>query len=579
MTTSPRFSSIVATALLLAAISPLHAQVSMMMKNNPNTGIAINRGDFNNDGITDLVVAGVGNRSLGVFLGQGDGTFAAPILTATGHQMNDLAFGDFNNDGNLDVAVTDIDSNSAQVFLGNGDGTFTLAQTITLDAAAVSITAADFNNDGTVDLAVGIGFTTLQGVRTNEVVILSGDGTGSFTAVNTIQLSVPSEVTKVRVADFDNDGNTDIAVLQSGAVTAFFGNGDFTFDPVVLKQYVGTTDMNTGDLNQDSFTDIIVSWRDNLNVLTGGVDVFYGTANRTLTFQQAVITSNTFESPTGLIAADVNGDGINDIATLDAQSGAADGLYVWMGNPDGSFQQTPVRFIYTSDRNKRGLAAGDFNRDGKIDFAALLQSNSTMEVLLNATPRADCQLNLADQSVTVCQPQNDTFSNSPLHIVAQGNSSNGMAAMQVYIDNVLQGDFQSSSIDALFDLANGDHFVVVKGWDNTGANFRSDRHVSIFTGSAGQTCATSSDALSINVCLPNQNDTLSSPVQILANSYSPNQITAIQVYIDDNLVFDDPTSTAVNNTFDMAPGTHFIVVKAWDAFGNQISDSRTITVN
>jgi hypothetical protein len=279
-----------------------------------------------------------------------------------------------------------------------------------------------------------------------------------------------------------------------------------------------------------------------------------------------------------MIAADVNGDGINDIVALDDDSTSANGVYVWIGNPDGSFQQTPIKFIYTTDRNTMALVAGDFNRDGKIDFAATLLSNSTMQVLLNATPRAPCQKNTANPSMTVCQPQDATFSNSPLHIVAQGNSSNTVTDINVYIDNALQGQFAASSIDKTFTVANGGHFVVVKGFDSTGASFQSDRHVTIFTGAPGQTCAVA-PTLSVHICLPAQNATLHSPVQIFANGYSPRPITSIQVYIDNQLVFNDLTASEVNKLFSMSLGSHFIVVKFFDANGNEISDSRTITVN
>src|SRR5260370_988740 len=76
-------------------------------------------------------------------------------------------------------------------------------------------------------------------------------------------------------------------------------------------------------------------------------------------------------SPRGMVAADIHGNGIKDIAALDDDFGAANGLFVWMGNPDGTFQQTPVRFIYTTDHVNQGLMAGDFNREGKMDFATV----------------------------------------------------------------------------------------------------------------------------------------------------------------------------------------------------------------
>lgn len=579
------FLRLIPALAALTVSSLIHAQESMMLRNNssPATGIAINRGDFNNDGIIDLVTANSSaTNSVSVYLGRADGTFAAPVTTATGHQANDLAFGDFNNDGKLDVAVSNVDSNTVQILLGNGDGTFTVGDTILLDAVPASITTSDFNNDGKMDLAVGIGVISNQGVATNEVVILQGDGAGHFAKVNTMSEGTSvGLITKVRVGDFNADGKVDIAVLEQQALTVFTGNGDFTFGADVIQQYVQTNDMNTGDMNQDGFTDILVSWFDSAGGQSGGVDEFLGTTAFGGFTQHTLIPSSTsYESPRQIIAADVNGDGINDVVGLDDDSSAADGVYVWLCNGEGSCDPTPTKFVYTTDRDKQALVAGDFNRDGKIDFAATEVGNSTLEVLLNATPRAACQKNVIAPAVTVCQPQEATFSNSPLHIVAETASNNPVTDINVYVDNVLAGQFPGSSIDQFFSLANGNHFVVVKAFDSTGANFRSDRHVTIFSGAAGETCAApSSTALSVNACLPAQNATLHSPVQIFANSYSPRSITAIQVYIDNNLVFNDPTSTEVNKLFDVGLGSHFIVVKAWDATGNSVTDSRTITVN
>ncbi len=180
--------------------------------------------------------------------------------------------------------------------------------------------------------------------------------------------------------------------------------------------------------------------------------------------------------------------------------------------------------------------------------------------------------------MTVCQPQDTTFSNSPLHIVAAGNSSSSVTGINVYIDNALQGQFAASSVEKFFDLPMGDHFVVVKGFDSTGASFRSDRHVTLFDSAPGETCATGNTVLAVDLCLPEQNAVVSSPVQIFANSYSPRPLTAIQVYIDNQLVFSDSTASEVNKLFSLAAGPHSIVAKAWDATGQSVTDSRTINV-
>src|SRR5207249_10317895 len=90
-------------------------------------------GDFNVDGIEDLVVANPGYRvsdpgGISVLLGNGDGTFHAAKSFAAGTAPSSVAVGDFNGDGNPDLAVANAGSNDVSVLVGNGDGTFQAAR-------------------------------------------------------------------------------------------------------------------------------------------------------------------------------------------------------------------------------------------------------------------------------------------------------------------------------------------------------------------------------------------------------------------------------------------------------------------
>ena len=569
------------TSLFAAALLPIaHAQVSMMLRNINSPaggGSAINRGDFNRDGILDVVTANSSSiGGISVYLARADGTFNAPISTASAPPSNDLAVGDFNKDGKLDVAVVGLGSIIVTVLLGNGDGTF--QSPISFSAAPgfalSSITTGDFNNDGKLDLAV-----VETNTNTSQVEVFEGDGTGHFSLANTLKSSDPSAIRKVRVGDFNRDGKTDIAMQQDAAVSAWFGNGAFTFDQVVLRHYFQTEDLNTVDVNQDGFGDIVVSFFTNTSTLNGGVDGFFGQATRALTLKHLIATTTNFEAPAQTTAADVNGDGINDLVGLDDDNTSANGLYVWFGNADGSFQQTPVRFVYTTDRDRAAMVPGDFNRDGRIDFAAPRLGDSTLEGLLNATPRAACKKSTVNHSITVCQPQDVTFSHSPLHVVAQATSTAGISKIQIFVDNVLKQTAAGSSITGNFALSAGTHSLLVKAVDDAGATFTSNlRHITIFSGTSGQTCATTPSTITLHVCLPAQNASAASPVRIFANAYSGRPLTSIQVFIDNTLKFSDKRASYVNRGFTLGPGTHLIVVKAFDAAGNRVSQSRNITV-
>jgi len=126
---------------------------------------SIAAGDFNGDGQIDLAVANhCGNSlhcedvgSVSVLLGNGDGTFQTQMQYATGEGPEAVAIGDFNGDGNLDLAVANNaggTGNTVGIFLGNGDGTFQPQVEYQTGLSPLGLVAADFTNDGQSGLAV-----------------------------------------------------------------------------------------------------------------------------------------------------------------------------------------------------------------------------------------------------------------------------------------------------------------------------------------------------------------------------------------------------------------------------------------
>jgi hypothetical protein len=170
--------------------------------------IQVQTADFNHDGKLDLLVAGAGTDFLS--LGNGDGTFQAPLKIHAGLQLGNAAIGDFNGDGNPDAAVIDIARNVVSILLGGGDGTFRPGGSFFLfGSIPQGIKAEDFNGDGRLDLAV-------TGLNSHTVEILPGDGTGGF-GMSTI-FRTGTFAQDLTVADFNADGRPDIAVIGTGSV-------------------------------------------------------------------------------------------------------------------------------------------------------------------------------------------------------------------------------------------------------------------------------------------------------------------------------------------------------------------------
>jgi FG-GAP-like repeat len=107
--------------------------------------------DFNGDGKLDLAFCN--QTQIGILMGNGDGTFQAPVYYTAGvGQQFQFAFEDLNSDGKIDILASRYDSTPQfEVFLGNGDGTFQPPQITNQVSAYCGFVLGDFNSDGVVD--------------------------------------------------------------------------------------------------------------------------------------------------------------------------------------------------------------------------------------------------------------------------------------------------------------------------------------------------------------------------------------------------------------------------------------------
>ncbi len=238
---------------------------------------AITVGDFNEDGMADLLVADRVNGTLLSLLGNGKGGFSVasgmPLALGLSAQAPvALAVADLNSDGLLDVAVANQISGNITVLLGNGVGGFTASASYRVGSQPFFIATGDFNADGKADLV----FANNAG---NGVTVLLGNGAGAFSEAAGSPFSVASPWS-VTVADIDGDGDQDIVAGSAvTGVTILLGNGKggFTVVPGATGGSIPIS-VAAGDFNKDGVMDIAAA-----NYGAGTVSVLLGGAAATKT--------------------------------------------------------------------------------------------------------------------------------------------------------------------------------------------------------------------------------------------------------------------------------------------------------
>jgi hypothetical protein len=139
-----------------------------------DNAVSIVTADFNRDGIPDLAVANPTRRSVQILLGNGDGSFRPQreFNVGPGRGPGAVAVGDFNRDGIPDLVTANLYGPGVSVLLGKGDGSFQDAVTYNTgsgpDSGAVAVAVADFDRDGIPDLVVANAFTDNVSVLLNE---------------------------------------------------------------------------------------------------------------------------------------------------------------------------------------------------------------------------------------------------------------------------------------------------------------------------------------------------------------------------------------------------------------------------
>lgn len=319
--------------------------------NNPMVG------DFNGDGIDDMITSGSNPAQMIYLQGNTNGTFSSTTINISGASSTGtvVGMGDFNSDGYLDFAA--YETTVGQVtFLGNGNGTFQsqISAGGNIGNSGENATL-DFNNDGKLD------YLTRNG---GSIYLSLGNGNGTFTNGGAILTAAAGNITNFATGDFNGDGKADIIASNSSdaQINVYSGNGSGGVTSAILASTAGASGsrISVGDFNNDGYDDFAFA-----EVSAGSA---YLTSNGNGTFSSATdLSADGNWSAQYVTVGDVNGDGLLDLVGQDLI-----GLFTKLGNGDGTFQ---VSLVNTTTLSGRQPVLGDFNGDGAPDVALAASSN------------------------------------------------------------------------------------------------------------------------------------------------------------------------------------------------------------
>lgn len=244
--------------------------------------------DFTNDGAADVIL--VQRDSQPAFLlNDGRGEFsvhfgAAPALVAEFHFANGVVQGDFDGDGNLDLAAP---GRSLKLFMGNGGGYFSEGPVIN---AGAPLAAGDVDGDGKDEIIAGDPTSPNR-----DIVIVHGD-TGATEPLAT----APYQALAAAIADFNGDGESDIAVVTLDGRVRLFIDGELS----TVRMPTTTSILIADDFDRDGDIDLLVQ--------SGlGTGILHNAGDGTFPRLPRIPAPDLY--PTATQVADVDGDGIDEL--------------------------------------------------------------------------------------------------------------------------------------------------------------------------------------------------------------------------------------------------------------------------
>jgi hypothetical protein len=340
------------------------------------------------NGTNDLIISNAMGNSFSVIMNNGNDTFESRLDYVAGPNPESVVMADLHGKGIPDLAFADSNASQISVTLGNGDGTFQPPTSYTTGTATdpVFIVEGDFNQDGIPDLAVVNNATSTVSVFLGQAT--NGVPNGTFAPHVDYKVGNPNDVhpvaepTSIAVGDFNGDGYPDLAVTNSAenSVTILLNGGKASPGTFALAPDCTTTQnacpvgngpiaVAAGYFGGNQTLDLVV-----INESDGTATILLGNGDGTFTPEAATLALGSNSNPVSVAVADLNGDGILDLAVADQ---ATQQVSILLGNGSGGVGngtfQTAVTYSTGPNSataiNPTAVVIGDFNGDGIPDLA------------------------------------------------------------------------------------------------------------------------------------------------------------------------------------------------------------------